>query len=161
MTTLKSLKLNQLTMNVHVIQVDIKHIKLIYANTKQKCVKIIHKWVTVLIELSASLLMEVKNFLDQLLLLKKLIGLKNANLFGKKEYAVTVSDASFFTMNQVLKREKISYKQLVNCFAILKKMVEADYLQSWKMAANEAFSPFLLIIYSLFLLLLNFLTIKS
>lgn len=126
MTTAKPLKLNQLTMNVQETQVGRKHIKQMFVNTKHKCAKIFHKWDIALIELNVNLLMVVNSFINRVLLQKKHTGLKNANHFGKKVSAVTVSDASFSIINQELRAKKISSKQLATCFVIPHRKARVD-----------------------------------
>lgn len=77
----------------------IMSIKLTCVNIRPKCVKIILKWVTVPIELSVNLHMDLKSSLILSLLLKKHTELKNANHSGNHAHVVTVFDANFSIMS--------------------------------------------------------------
>jgi len=99
-------------MSVLEIPVCKEHTKLTSLNTKLKCAKIIQKWDTVHIEISANLHMEKKNFTKLGHSQKKHTGLKNANLSGNKVHAVTVSDVSFFIMSIKHAPIVISYTRL-------------------------------------------------
>ncbi len=98
-------KLNLLMISVPTNKKGIMSIKLTCVNIRPKCVKTILKWVTVPIELSVNLPMDLKNSLIRYLLLKKHTELKNANHSGNQAYVVTVFGANFSIMS--LNREKI------------------------------------------------------
>ena len=104
------LKPSLLMINAPMSKKPIMSVKQTYVNTRPKCVKIILKWGIALIVLDANLPTDCKSYLIRCQLPKKHTELKNANLSGKEEYAVTVFDASSYTMKQNLTNRKFFSK---------------------------------------------------
>ena len=97
---MKSPKLSQLMINVRVTHMAQELTKRISLSSKPRCVKIIPKWASAHTGLNANSLMVHMNLFNLPKTLKKLIEQGNANHFGKKEHAVTVFDANFYTTRQ-------------------------------------------------------------
>lgn len=84
-----------------------EQLKPIYASTKPRCAKIIQKWAIVHIEQSASSPMVLSSLLDLTKIQRKPTERRDVNPFGKKEYAVTGFDVSFFIMTLKMINKRI------------------------------------------------------
>lgn len=127
-----------------------KPLKLIYASTKPRCVKIFLKMDIVLIVLNASLHMAHTSLFKQVKTLRKHIELKSVNRSGRKGHVSMVSDASFCTMSQNLVDRKIFFIPVVLCLQKIKCRGKADWQESYRTLGIERISEILLIIYSYF-----------